>query len=104
METGGDPLLRCLTEVTSLLDQRKRDIAYLEDVITSDSLMTVDHPQVRVMPLDFWLYLVCGCVDVANDFRHVTSELYSCTRDYAYYKHRLSAKGLVLGVTKHIGV
>ncbi|XP_042231076.1 uncharacterized protein LOC121872391 [Homarus americanus] len=47
-ETEGDPLLRCLEQLTTMLGDRKKDIAYLESVVTSDALMTVDHPQVHI--------------------------------------------------------
>ncbi|XP_069173442.1 uncharacterized protein [Procambarus clarkii] len=73
--TEGDPLLRCLTELTRMMDERKADIAYLEDVVAKDSLMTVDHPQVWRGPVTVPEVSVTGKTTAA----HTTVVSYSTT-------------------------
>ncbi|XP_069180722.1 LOW QUALITY PROTEIN: uncharacterized protein [Procambarus clarkii] len=52
-EKSADSLLKCLDELGQALEQRREDIAYIEDLLSSNSLMTVDNSQTWSGPIIF---------------------------------------------------
>ncbi|XP_071544738.1 uncharacterized protein [Panulirus ornatus] len=52
-QTRADSLLRCLDELDNVLHDRKKDISYLSNVISSGSLMVTDNSQTWTGPVLF---------------------------------------------------
>nr|XP_053636660.1 uncharacterized protein LOC128691773 [Cherax quadricarinatus] len=48
-----DTLLQCLDDLSDALESRKGNITYIDDVISSNSLMTFDNPQTWMGPVVF---------------------------------------------------
>nr|XP_053634704.1 uncharacterized protein LOC128690173 [Cherax quadricarinatus] len=65
-EEPGDPLLRCLADLSSMLTARKSEVSYLEEVIVKDTLMSVNHAQVWSGPVVFPELTVTGEMSVSH--------------------------------------
>ncbi|XP_068220723.1 uncharacterized protein [Palaemon carinicauda] len=74
-EGHGDTLLECLHGLNRTLEGRKQSIAYLEDIVVNDRLMTVDHDQVWSGPIVFTELTVTGTAEFTNTINIVNINL-----------------------------